>query len=390
MKKSKPSVLRMFISFLKLGLVAFGGPTMIAYVRDMVVDQKKWMDEKNFKNGVALSQVIPGASVMQVVAYVGLSVNGIIGAITAFTAFAFPAFLTMLFLTIAYVHLKSIPETATAFKALRIVVVALAANGTISFGRKNIKNLEDIFLLTFAAILFILKLSPFTVVLIAAAIGLLIHSRSKHAKPLVKEKVKSKVNRLKVFRYALFTLAFVLLLSLMLRVIDPDLSSISTLMIKVDALAFGGGYGSVPFMLHEVVDIKGLMNDKTFMDGIALGQITPGPIVITATFVGYIVKGIVGSIVATVSVFTPSFIILLFSVPLFDTVKNNPTFKGIFQSILVSFVGLMTAVTLRFASSVQWNLASVIIVTAAFIALRKKCNILWVVILSVIAGMLAL
>ncbi len=176
----------------------------------------------------------------------------------------------------------------------------------------------------------------------------------------------------------------------MLRVIDPDLSSISTLMIKVDALAFGGGYGSVPFMLHEVVDIKGLMNDKTFMDGIALGQITPGPIVITATFVGYIVKGIVGSIVATVSVFTPSFIILLFSVPLFDTVKNNPTFKDIFQSILVSFVGLMTAVTLRFATSVQWNLASVIIVTAAFIALRKKCNILWVVILSVIAGMLAL
>ncbi|UXM84656.1 chromate transporter [Methanococcus aeolicus] len=388
---TKPSALKIFTSFLKLGLIAFGGPTAIAYVREMVVDKKKWMDEKNFNNGVALSQIIPGASVMQVVAYVGLNVGGFAGALAAFMAYVLPAFFMMLVLTIIYIHLKTVPETVSIFEALRIVVVALAANGTLNFGKKSIKNIKDVFLLAIAAILFILKFSPFVVIFIAMIIGFLTHREDfTELSLLLSSKPHIANEKLKIYKYVAYILVIIALFNLSLWLINPELFSLSTLMMKVDIMAFGGGYGSVPFMLHDVVDVEKLIDAKTFMDGIALGQITPGPIVITATFVGYLVKGLVGSIIATISVFTPSFIILLSTVPIFDSLKNNIIFKNIFHSILVSFVGLMIAVTIRFALSVDWTLSAVIIGLMAFIGLYKKYNILLVIILSLILGYLIL
>jgi chromate transporter len=383
----KPSTLDIFVSFLKLGLIAFGGPTAIAYVREMVVDKKKWMDEKSFNNGVALSQIIPGASVMQVAAYVGLSIRGIAGAFAAFIAYVLPAFFMMLFLTIGYLYLKSIPETVSVFEALRIVVVSLAANGTLNFGKKSVKGIKDIFLLSVAAFMFILKFSPFIVIFIAIIIGFLMY-RDNLTK--LSFKISISKGKLKIYKYVFYILLGVVLFNLSLWVINPSLFSLSILMMKVDVFAFGGGYGSVPFMLHEVVDIHRLIDAKTFMDGIALGQITPGPIVITATFVGYLVGGFIGSVVSTISVFTPSFIILLSIAPIFDSLKDNPVFKNVFHSILVSFVGLMVAVTIRFALSIDWTLPAIIIGIMSFLALYKKYNILLVIIISLVLGYLIL
>lgn len=383
----KPSTLDIFVSFLKLGLIAFGGPTAIAYVREMVVDKKKWMDEKSFNNGVALSQIIPGASVMQVAAYVGLSIRGIAGAFAAFIAYVLPAFFMMLFLTIGYLYLKSIPETVSVFEALRIVVVSLAANGTLNFGKKSVKGIKDIFLLSVAAFMFILKFSPFIVIFIAIIIGFLMY-RDNLTK--LSFKISISKGKLKIYKYVFYILLGVVLFNLSLWMINPSLFSLSILMMKVDVFAFGGGYGSVPFMLHEVVDIHRLIDAKTFMDGIALGQITPGPIVITATFVGYLVGGFIGSVVSTISVFTPSFIILLSIAPIFDSLKDNPVFKNVFHSILVSFVGLMVAVTIRFALSIDWTLPAIIIGIMSFLALYKKYNILLVIIISLVLGYLIL
>ncbi len=387
MGDNKPSALKIFTSFLKLGMVAFGGPTAIAYVREMVVDEKKWMDEKSFNNGVALAQIIPGASVMQVAAYVGFYLRGILGAFAAFMAYALPAFLMMLFLTIIYIHAKSIPKTVSIFEALRIIVVSLAANGTLNFGKKSIRTVADLILVSIAALLFILKFSPFIVIFVSIIIGLLM-CKDKITKSQLKINIPKE--KLRVYKYVAFIILGVILFNSFLYIISPKLFLLSTLMMKVDVFAFGGGYGSVPFMLHEVVDKYKLMDAKTFMDGIALGQITPGPIVITATFVGYLVAGFIGSIIATISVFTPSFIILLSSIPIFDSLRHNPIFKNILHVILVSFVGLLVAVTIRFTLLVDWSIPALIIFIVSFLLLYRKYNMLLVVLLSLILGYLML
>ena len=150
-------------------------------------------------------------------------------------------------------------------------------------------------------------------------------------------------------------------------------------MVKIDLFAFGGGYASLPLMLHEIAGARHMLDEKTLMDGIALGQVTPGPIVITATFAGYLLYGFTGAVIATVCIFAPSFVILLLVTPWFDKIKNNLLFRRAIKGILCSFVGLLAAVTVRFAMAVHWEVMAVIISAAAFVALRYKVDILWVV-----------
>lgn len=157
-------------------------------------------------------------------------------------------------------------------------------------------------------------------------------------------------------------------------------------MLRIDVFAFGGGFASIPLMLHEVVESRHWLDHKTFMDGIALGQVTPGPIVITATFVGYQVAGLGGAIIGTISIFTPSFFMVLVTVPYLDRMQHSLIFRRAIRGVLVSFVGLLTAVALNFGLAVSWTVLPVIVAVAAFAALRLKIDILWVVLAGVIAS----
>ena len=175
---------------------------------------------------------------------------------------------------------------------------------------------------------------------------------------------------------------------LALYLADRKLFGLSALMLKVDLFAFGGGYASVPLMLYEVVGVNHWMDSKTFMDGIALGQVTPGPIVITATFVGYLIAGLPGAFVGTVSIFTPSLVILTAVVPYFDRLQSKPLFQRGLRGALVSFVGLLLAVTIQFSLSLHWGVSQVLVAAIAFLALRLEVDILWVVLAG--AGVSAL
>ncbi|MGC8756231.1 MAG: chromate transporter [bacterium] len=168
---------------------------------------------------------------------------------------------------------------------------------------------------------------------------------------------------------------------------NVKLFNLAALMLKIDTFAFGGGFASVPLMLHEVVSVKRWIDYKTFMDGIALGQITPGPIVITATFVGFIVCGIIGALVATVAVFTPSFLILVMVTPVFDRLKSSVLFSKATKGILASFVGLLFFVTIKFALAVPWDVAKILLGVAALAALLKKVNILYVVLIGAVISL---
>jgi chromate transporter len=142
----------------------------------------------------------------------------------------------------------------------------------------------------------------------------------------------------------------------------------------------------VPLMFHEVVDVRSWIDESTFLDGIILGQVTPGPIVITATFVGYLIQGPIGSIIATLSIFLPSFIVLVCVVPYFDKLQKSSYFNKVIIGILCSFVGLLLAVTMRFAWNLNWDIAHILLATAGFVILLLKVDILWVVLAGAAAS----
>ena len=152
-----PSLSHLFISFLRLGATAFGGPAMIAYIRKMAVEKKHWLDDQSARDGVALCQTIPGATAMQMSAYVGFRARGVGGAAASFIGFGLPAFLFMMILSALYAQTHTLPAVVSAFNGLQAIVVALVANATLSFGRTSIKNWRNVINALIAAGLFWIK-----------------------------------------------------------------------------------------------------------------------------------------------------------------------------------------------------------------------------------------
>lgn len=376
---------RLLLAFLRLGLTAFGGPAMVAYIRELAVRRKGWVPADTFQRGVALCQSIPGATAMQVAAYTGLRAGGPLGAVAAFVGFGLPAFVLMVALAAGYQATHSIAPVMAAFRGLQAVVVALVANAAVSFGRSGIKGWREGFLAAAAAAFLAAGGSPFLAIPGAAVAGCLLL-------PRVPERPRQIASSLGMghLRPALVVAAGFAACLVVLALADCRLFDLAVLMARIDLFAFGGGYASVPIMLHEIVVARHWMDAKTFMDGIALGQATPGPIVITATFVGYQLAGLAGAIVATVAVFSPSLIILLGAVPFLDRLQGSETVQRALQGILASFVGLLFAVGLRFALAAAWQPLSAALALAAFTALRAKVDVLWVVIAGAVLGALLL
>jgi len=381
-------VSKLFLAFLRLGLTAFGGPAMVAYIRDLAVKKNGWLTEESFRQGVAVSQAIPGATAMQVAAYVGLRSGGPLGAMAAYVGFGLPAFLLMVILAAFYQKAHDLAAVVSIFKGLQIIVIALVANATLDFGRRTIKIWQDIVLGLGVTGFLVMGGNPFIVILTSSLLGIFLYGKIEF-----KNKRPSGVSPAISFD----SLKTPLLLSLGLLAgilalfyIDRQLFDLSIVMAKIDCFAFGGGYGSIPLMFNEVVGVRHWLVGKEFMDGIALGQVTPGPIVITATFVGYLTSGWAGALVGTASIFAPSLIILTAVVPYFDRLQDNSLFQRGMHGILVSFVGLLLSVTIRFILAVHWDVYDILIVALALLALRMKVDIIWIVFAGVAISALLL
>jgi chromate transporter len=371
---ANPTLPQLFTSFLRMGVTAFGGPAMIAYLRKMVVEREQWLDSESFQDGVALCQTIPGATVMQMAAYIGLKVRGVRGAMVSYIGMIFPAFLLMLALSFVYGRFHALPTVVSAFSGLQAVIVAVMANATLSIGKPSLKNGRSVFIALVAAGLFGLMANPVLILLLAALLGMLFNSRQPGIQKAWHGGSMAHTTRpLLLFLFASaagITLLFVF---------QKTLFQLAVLMSKIDLMAFGGGFASVPLLFHEIVEVRSWMEGPTFLNGIILGQFTPGPIVITATFVGYLLEGVPGALVATVAIFLPSFMMLIGIAPWFDRMRSSLWFTRAISGILCSFVGLLLTVTVRFGLNVPWDLAHGVLAVAAFAALLFKVDILWVV-----------
>jgi chromate transporter len=252
MSRHSPSLFLLFASFLRMGVTAFGGPAMIAYIRKRVVGEKKWLDAESFQDGVALCQAIPGATVMQMAAYIGLKLRGVGGAIFSFVGFGLPAFPLMSALSVAYSRTQSVPAVTSIFSGLQAVIVAVMANATVAFGRTSIAHWRDGVIAGVAAGLFGFAANPIVIVVLSALLGMFLNSGPDAARNAAHKSPIKPITLPLLILCLVFASSFFLLF-----VFRKELFQLALLMSKVDLLAFGGAFGSVPLMFHEIVEARG-------------------------------------------------------------------------------------------------------------------------------------
>ena len=241
------------------------------------------------------------------------------GAAASFVGFGLPAFFLMLVLSTLYARFHYLPAVVSTFGTLDALIVSLIAHAAYTFGKTYLKKWQDFLIVPIAAVLFWVGLSPVLVILLSFILGIALQFREGKGP----QGELSKHERFPL-RPVLLIVGAAALCLLALLFLNRRLFDLSLLMLRIDLFAFGGGFASIPLMLHEVVDIRHWIEPKTFMDGIALGQVTPGPIVITATFVGYAVYGFGGALVATASIFLPSFLLVVSVAPFFHRLNSFP------------------------------------------------------------------
>ncbi|MBW6485856.1 MAG: chromate efflux transporter [Syntrophobacterales bacterium] len=380
-----PTAGDIFLSFFRLGLTAFGGPAMLAEIRKMAVGEKEWLTEESFREGAGLCQMIPGATAMQAAAYVGLRSRGIGGAAASFVGFGLPAVILMLILSALYTRAHALPAVVSAFSGLQAVVVAIVAHAAFTFGKTWLKDWKGALVALAAAIMFGFGVHPIGVILLSGLFGLGFYYRQTFPTKATFDGQNS---------FSPKPLAWIILVAagvlILLYLLKRELFTLAFLMAKIDLFAFGGGFSSVPLMFNEVVSVHGWMDTRTFLDGIALGQITPGPIVITATFIGYLQYGLAGGIIATAAIFLPSFVIIAGMVPYYDRLRTSPWFSRALHGILFSFVGLLLSVTIRFGLKVPWEAIRILIAGGTFAALFFKVKLLYPVLAGIAASLLFL
>jgi chromate transporter len=283
----------------------------------------------------------------------------------------------MMGLSALYVSTSGLPPVQALFLALQAIVVALVAYATVTFGRTSLKHWIHVLIAGTAALLFIAGVHPIVVIVLAALLGIALLPG-----PDKKEEIPPG-NFPRPEKSFLILLAAAGAFFIVLYFLDAGLFSLGAAMARVDLFAFGGGFAALPLMFHEVVDVHGWLDSATFLNGLALGQVTPGPIVITATFVGYLAYGFWGGIVATIAIFTPSFLFVVGTVPYYDRLRSSRLYQKMFRGILFSFVGLLLSVTVKLALAVPWSWFPAVLAAGAFLALLLGAEILWVVVAGV-------
>ncbi len=302
-------------TFLKLGCVGFGGPLAhLPLVQREIVERKRWLSQDEFLQGLTLAQILPGPLSTKLVVYAGYRLGSVRGAFAAGGAFILPAFFMLLILTWSYFRFGAIPAVQGLFYGMTPVVLAMILAACCQLGR-SVATDWPLRALLAASVLLVALLRVNLVLLFAmgAILGLLLYG------PL---RLSRQPRCWSVVWPAL-----------------PLLLQLSWFFLKVGALIFGGGLVIVPFIEQEVVERLGWLTRREFLDALDLGQITPGPVVITATFIGYKVAGWAGAIVATIAIFLPSFVLTLLGANYLRRKQDSPVLQAALRGINAAAVG---------------------------------------------------
>ena len=370
-----------FKSYFIVGLTAFG-MAILQKLKALVMDNA-WLSEEEMNEGLAMVQLYPGPLMVDFSAYVGYKLRGVIGAILATTGFILPSFVLMSVLSAFYFSAGNLPWVHPLFVGLEALVVGVLLNVTLEMGGRNIQQRTQavIMLLAFGALLF--KLNAVLIVLVALALGAwLIRPVVSTGKVAGAGKPPSpKVEPFSLKRWASIGAVVVAILAVVLYSwsLKSEMGGLALSLFKIGSVAFGNGTAIIPLIQNEAVEAHSWMSLSQFADGIALGQITPGPFLITATFIGYKLAGFWGGLLATFAIFSPSFAMTLVFTEVFARIRNLKPVRGALMGVMASFIGLLAVVLLQLGGVALKSPAAFALAGAAFVAVRWfKIDILWV------------
>jgi chromate transporter len=337
--ESRHTLIEIARSFLTIGAMSYGGPAIMGIMQAEIQEKRQWVSKERFVEGLALVNALPGPAAAQLALFLGHARGGAWGAIAAGLGFVLPAFFIMLALTWIYTTFGALPAVRGAFYGIGPVVLGIFAVAIYRLGTNAIKGYAQGALALGAAAL--VALSPIglvPVLLAAGALGIcLYHSR----------------------RLGLIALASVVLLYALSVLVAqsglaprlpawlapgnhgtaPSLVELGAFFVKVGAFTFGGGLSILAFVEDQVVNRLGWLTAREFVDGLALGQLTPGPIIMLAAFVGYKVGGVAGAAVAAAAIFLPSFVLMLSVIPALNRVKQATWVRAFMRGVGPAVIG---------------------------------------------------
>lgn len=357
--------------FLRMGFTAFGGPAAhIAMLHDEVVTRRQWVSERHFLDMLGATNLIPGPNSTEMMLHVGYVCAGWRGLLVAGICFISPAMLIVLVLAALYVNYGSTPQATWLLYGVKPVVIALVAQALWSLGRKAVKDawLLGLGILVLAA--YALGAGEIALLLAGGLLVMLARNlRSAGTAAL---------------------LAPLSGLSLPTLAAPFSLRASFLFFLKVGSVLYGSGYVLLAFLRADLVTRFAWLTDQQLIDAVAVGQLTPGPILTTATFIGYLLGDLPGALLATLGIFLPSFIFVLITNPLVPRLRQSPWASGFLDGVNVAALALMAAVTWQLGRAALVDAYSLLLALAAAIALfRYKVNSLWLVLGGAAAGWLA-
>jgi chromate transporter len=371
------SLLTIFLSYFVVGLTAFG-VAIIHKLKALGIDNH-WLSEEEINEGLALVQLYPGPIMVDFSAYVGYKLRGVPGAVSATMGFILPTYVLMLILSALYFTAGNLPWVHPLFLGLEALVVGVVLHVTLELAARNVQNRASasIALAAFAALLF--KMNAVVIVISALALGALFLrpeagvSKASSIPPRPAQSVRRRWIGIGI------VMAVVLAGVVFAWSLPSEVGTMGLVFFKIGSVAFGNGMTILPLIQADVVGTYQWLSLNQFADGIALGQVTPGPFLITAAFVGYKLGGVWGATLATFAIFSPSFAMTLVFTELFTHVRNLKLIRGALAGVLASFVGLLAVVLLQLGGIGLNTPATFVLAAAAFIAVRIfRLDIVWV------------
>lgn len=336
--------------FLKLGLFAFGGPAAhIALMEEEFVDKRKWLSKQEFLDLLGFTNLIPGPNSTEMAIMIGWKRAGVAGLFAAGIAFIFPAMVIVMIVAMLYSRYSDLSQIQAIFGVLKPIVTAIILAAFIKLSKVLIEDKKRIIVFILAIILSLIGLEEVVVLLAAGAVYL-------GVKKIIKSKNK------------------------MLMIEPISLTILFLTFLKIGALLFGSGYVLFSFVHTEFVEKLGVLTDGQMIDAIAVGEFTPGPVLTTATFIGYQLHGLAGGLLGTAGIFLPSFLLILILGPVFNRLKEIDWISLLLKGVATGSLALMAivVVNLGIETLVNWQTMVLFIVSLLGIVKFKKSPMLFI------------
>ncbi len=371
--------------FLRLGLIAFGGPAAhIGLMRREVVQRRKWLSEQQFLDLLGASNLIPGPTSTELAIYLGYARAGPPGLLLAGSLFILPAMILVLAFAWAYVRYGETPQAGALLYGVKPVIVAVVAQAIYGLARTAIKSPVLGVVVVLAVALSFAGVNPVLLLFGLAALVVLIENRARVAR-LGASGGPSRA-------------ALLLPLTSLVPLAQPapavaasfSLGVLFLTFLKIGVTVYGSGYVLLAFLHDDFVSRLGWLSDRQLLDAVAVGQLTPGPVFTTATFIGYVVGSWPGAIVATAAVFLPSFVLVALVYPLVPRLRASPWTSAFLDGANAAAVGLMAAVVWQLGTgSIVDPLTVALALVAAALLIRTGVNSAWLVLGGGAVGLVA-